>query len=186
MRKLKLQMHTSIDGIVSGIIGQAPFNWDQELRQYSIDNARKATTILVGRKIASDFIRHWQSVADNPHDPDCELGTLISEIPKVIFSKTVQDAEWPNATVLTGDIVGHVNALKRQAGGDMIVYGGRGFVASLVEHHLIDEYHLLLNPVAAGSGQAIFSGLSEIARYRLCTTQVSSTGTVLLQYEPRA
>jgi dihydrofolate reductase len=184
MRKLKLQMHMSIDGMVSGIIGQAPFNWDQDLRQYSIDNAATATTILIGRKIASDFIRHWKSVADNPDDPDRELGRLISEIPKVVFSKTVLKSEWPNATVMTDDIVGHVNELKRQAGGDIIAYGGRGFVASLVEHQLIDEYHLLLNPVAAGSGLTIFSGLPEMFRLRLCMTRASSSGTVLLQYEP--
>ena len=173
MGKLKLQMHTSLDGIVSGIIGQAPFNWDEELRQYSIDNAANATTILIGRKIASDFIRHWRSVADNPNDPNRELGRLISELPKVVFSRAT-----------TGDIVGDVNELKRQTGGDIIVYGGRGFVASLVEHHLIDEYHLFLNPVAAGSGQTIFSGLPGMSRLRLCATNVSSSGTVLLRYEP--
>src|SRR6266581_3910501 len=141
MRRLKLQMQISIDGMV------------------------------LGRKTAVGFIPHWKSVAANPKGPDFEIGTLITNIPKVVFSRTLQKSEWPNATVANGEIADYVNQLKRQTGKDLLVYGGSSFVASLIEHNLIDEYHLLLNPVFLGNGLTISSGLTDGLRLTLMTSR---------------
>jgi dihydrofolate reductase len=185
MRRLKLQMHVSLDGLVAARAQTGPgyFNWDTELRQYSISNAANVDYILLGRKTAVNFIPHWKAVADNPKDTDFEIGKVITDIPKVVFSKTLQKSEWPNATVSSGDIAESVNQLKKEPGKDMLVYGGSGFVASLIEHDLIDEYHLLVNPVALGSGSPIFSGLSAPLRLTLVTHKAFSSGTVLLHYK---
>ena len=184
MRKLKLQMQVSIDGMVAGQKGPPHFNWDKEVRQYSIANAANVDCILLGRKTATGFIPHWKSVADNPKDADFEFGKLVTVIPKVVFSETLRKSEWPNATVANGGIVDHVNQLKTQAGKDLLVYGGSSFVASLVERNLIDEYHLLVNPVLLGSGQTISRGLADTLRLTLVTNRVFSCGTVLLCYKP--
>jgi dihydrofolate reductase len=157
MRRLKLQMQVSIDGMVDVQRGHH-FNWDEEVRQYSIANATNVDCIPLGRKTAAGFIPHWKSVAANPKDPDCEIGTLITNIPKVVFSRTLRKSEWPNATVANGEIADYVNQLKRQTGKDLLVYGGSSFVASLIERNLIDEYHLLLNPVVLGSRVTIARG----------------------------
>lgn len=85
MRRLKLQMHISIDGMAGRQEGATHFNWDAELRQYSIENAANAGSILLGRKTAENFIPHWKSVADNPKAPDLELGRLITDKPKIVF-----------------------------------------------------------------------------------------------------
>jgi dihydrofolate reductase len=183
MRKLKLQMQVSIDGVV-GVQRGHRFNWDEELRQYSIANAANVDCILLGRKTAAGFIPHWKSVAANPRDADFEFGKLITGVPKVVFSRTLEKSEWPNATVANGEIANTVNQLKRQTGKDLLVYGGSDFVASLVERNLIDEYHLLLNPVLLGSGLSIFSGLADTLRLTLVTNRAFSCGTVLLCYEP--
>ncbi|HKW16649.1 MAG TPA: dihydrofolate reductase family protein [Terriglobales bacterium] len=186
MRRLKLQMHISIDGMVAlpAQSGRGNFNWDAELRQYSISNAANVDCILLGRKTAASFIPHWKAVADNPKDADFEIGKVITDLPKVVFSKTIQKSEWPNATVANGEIADSVNQLKSQTGKDMLVYGGSGFVASLIENNLIDEYYLLVNPVALGSGLTIFSGLTGPLRLTLVNHKVFSCGTVLLRYEP--
>lgn len=123
-----------------------------------------------------------ESVADNPKDPDFEIGKIITDIPKVVFSKTVQKSEWPNATVVNGELADSVNKLKRGTGKDMLVYGGSSFVASLIEQRLIDEYHLLVNPVALGSDLTIFSGLAEPSRLSLLTHKAFSCGAILLVY----
>ena len=183
MRRLKLQMQISIDGMV-GVQRGHRFNWDEEVRQYSIANAANVDCILLGRKTAMGFIPHWKSVADNPNDADCEFGTLITGIPKVVFSRTLRKSEWPNATVANHEIADYVNQLKRQAGKDLLVYGGSSFVASLIERNLIDEYHLLVNPVALGNGVTIFGGLADTLRLTPVTTRGFSCGTVLLCYEP--
>jgi dihydrofolate reductase len=184
MRRLKLQMHVSIDGIAAAQRGRAHFNWDEELKQYSIGNLANVDCLLLGRKTAPDFIRHWKSVGDNSNDVDSAFGKLLTGIPKVVFSRSVQKSEWPNATVAKGELAGEVNQLKSLAGKDMLVYGGCGFVESLIEHNLIDEFHLLVNPIALGSGQPIFSSLPNALRLSLIRSRAFSSGTVLLCYEP--
>lgn len=186
MRKLKLQMQVSIDGMVAAQrqAGPGRFNWDEEVRQYSIDNAANVDCILLGRKTAAGFIPHWKSVGANPKDADFEFGKLITGIPKVVFSRTLRKSEWPNVTVANGEIADSVNQLKRQAGKDLLVYGGSSFVASLIEHNLVDEYHLLVNPVFLGSGATIFAGLAEPLCLILVKDRAFSYGTVLLCYEP--
>jgi dihydrofolate reductase len=183
-RGLKLQMHISIDGMVSAQNGKTFFNWDDEIRQYSIANAANVGCILLGRKTAGGFIPHWKSVADNPEHADFEIGKVITDLPKVVFSKTLRESEWANTTVANGEIADRVNQLKRQAGKDLLVYGGSSFVSSLIEHHLVDEYHLLMNPVALGNGQPIFRGLVDTLRLTLVASRPFSCGTVLLRYEP--
>jgi dihydrofolate reductase len=179
-------MHVSIDGMVEGQ-GRAHFNiWDAEARQYSIANLANIDCILLGRKTARDFIPHWKSVAGNPEDADFEIGRLLTDIPKVVFSKSLLKSEWPNATVATDEVVDSVNQLKRQPGKDLIVYGGSSFVASLIDHKLIDEYHLLLNPVFFGSGVTISRGSADTLRLKLTKNKAFSSGTVLLCYEPLA
>jgi dihydrofolate reductase len=184
MRRLKLQMQVSIDGMIAAQRGHTHFQWDEEVRQYSIANAANVDCILLGRKTATGFIPHWKSVAANPEDADFGFGTLITDIPKVVFSRTLRKSEWPNATVANGEIVDYVNQLKRQTGKDLLVYGGSSFVASLIDRNLIDEYHLLLNPVVLGSGLTIFRGLADALRLTLVTNRAFSCGTVLLCYEP--
>jgi dihydrofolate reductase len=179
-------MQVSIDGMVAAQTqtGREHFNWDEQVRQYSIANATNVDSILLGRKTATGFIPHWKSVAANPQDADFEFGKLVTDIPKIIFSRTLQKSEWPNTTVANGEIIDHVDQLKRQPGKDLLVYGGTSFVASLIKHHLIDEYHLLLNPVVFGSGSTVYSELADNLRLSLATTKAFSCGTVLLCYEP--
>jgi len=184
MRRLKLQMQVSIDGMVAGQKGPTHFNWDEEVKQYSIANAANVDCILLGRKTAAGFIPHWKSVADNPKNADFEIGRVITDIPKVVFSKTLQKSEWPNATVANGELAESVNQLKRQTGKDLLVYGGSSFVASLIDRNLMDEYHLLVNPVFLRSGPTISKGLADTLRLALVTTRAFCCGTVLLCYEP--
>jgi dihydrofolate reductase len=186
MRKLKLQMQVSVNGMIGTKTQKGPvsFNWDDEIRQYSISNAANVDCILLGRRTADGFIPHWRSVAANPKDADFELGKLITSKPNVVFSRTLRKSEWPNATVATDELADSVNQLKKQTGKDLLVYGGSGFVTSLIEHNLVDEYHLLVNPVALGSGLTIFAGLADALPLTLVKTKSFSCGTILLCYEP--
>jgi dihydrofolate reductase len=118
MRKLKLQMQVSVNGMIGTKTQKGPgsFNWDDEIRQYSISNTANVDCILLGRRTADGFIPYWRSVAANPKDADFELGKLITSIPKVIFSRTLRKSEWPNATVATDELADSVNQLKKQTG----------------------------------------------------------------------
>ena len=184
MGKLKLQMQLSLDGFASSNTPGEDFNWDDEVRTFSIENTEGVDRILLGRKTAEGFIPHWASVAANPNDTDYLVGKRLTEIPKIVFSNTVTKSKWPNAEIKTGGIVKGVNELKKQIAGDLLVYGGSSFVSSLIKEGLIDQYHLLVNPIAIGNGETIFQSLTSTLALRLLESRQFSCGTVLLVYEP--
>jgi dihydrofolate reductase len=180
MRKLKLQMHISLDGFVAGI-NNAPtnFNWDNELRKHSISNLEHVDAILLGSKTAVNFIPYWASVAEKPENPDYAVGKLITDIPKIVFSQNTTTSNWKNATMANGDLVAEVKKLKTENGNDMMVYGGVDFVSSLISEDLIDEYHLLFEPMALGCGRPIFKQNTNL---KLVKTTSFSCGVLVLQY----
>ncbi len=182
MRKLKLQMHISIDGFVSATGSESSnFKWDDEIRKYSVANLGQVDYVLLGSKTAPAFIPHWASVAANPNDPDYPVGKLLTDIPKIIFSKKTTKSELSNAKMENGDLVDEIKKLKKEKGNDMIVYGGVDFVSSLISNQLIDEYHLLVNPVALGSGMPVFKQRTNL---KLVKATPFSCGIVIVKYEP--
>lgn len=161
MRKLKLQMQVSVDGFVAGPEGQLDWmtwTWDNQLMDFVSDLTKSVDTILMGRKMADGFMRHWEAAANNPEDPSQPFAHLMVGYPKIIFSRANQSVSGINASMATHPLVEEVNNLKQQPGKDIIVYGGAGFVTSLIENNLIDELNLFINPTAIGEGLRIFSG----------------------------
>src|SRR5688500_1834105 len=159
MRKLKLQMQISIDAIVTVESEGTNFNWDNEVRGFSTENLNTVDAIVLGRNTAEDFIPYWEKVSRDPNSSDFEFGKLLTNIPKVVFSAELKTSKWKNTTVANGDIAEEIQKLKNKEGLDMIVFGGISFVSSLIKHKLIDEAHLLVNPVAFGKGETIFKSL---------------------------
>jgi len=182
-RKLKLQMHISLDGFVNDSNG-ANFNWEKDAKKFSIDNLKNVDSILLGRKTAEGFIPYWAGVAANPSHEDHKIGKLLTDIPKIILSKKLKQSKWENATVINGNIADEIKNLKKKKGKDIIVYGGHSFVASLIQQGLIDEYYFLLNPVAFGSGEQIFNTIKKGLRLTLQKSRAFKCGTVLLCYTP--
>lgn len=178
-------MVISIDGFVEGDYGGANIQWDDEAYKFCIDNLKNVDCILLGRNTAEGFIPHWRGVANNPKDSEYKLGKPLTNIRKIVFSKKLKTSKWDNATVAKGDIVKEIKALKKRKGKDMIVYGGYSFVSSLIQHGLIEEYFLLVNPVAYGSGEPIFNSLKNNLQLKLETCNPFPCGIVLLHYKQR-
>ncbi len=186
MRKLKLQIQISVDGFVAGPNGEMDWmiwNWDDALEAFVNELTAPVDCILLGRKMTEGFISHWENVASNPDDPEYLFGKKFIDTPKVVFSKTLKTSEWKNTIVATGTIADEVNRLKQQIGGDIIVYGGASFVSDLIEHDLIDEYDLFVNPAAIGKGLSIFTGREEPMRLSLSTARQFDCGIVVHQYK---
>jgi len=188
MRKLKLQVTMSIDGFVAGPAGEMDWmSWDksENILAYIMEINGSADTILLGRKMTDGFIPYWENVVANPKDPSYLLGKIMIDTPKVVFTKTLKKSVWANTTLATGDITDEVNKLKKKEGKDIIVYGGAGFVSSLVKEGLIDEYHLFVDPAAIGKGMPIFKELTGVRQFTLIKSIPSDSGTVVLVYEPK-
>ena len=188
MRKLKLQVQMSVDGYVATPTGELDWmtwDWDDALVNYVNELTGSMDTILLGRKMTDGFISHWAKVANDPTDPTHTSGKIFTDTPKVVFTKTLKKSSWPNTDIATGDLVDEINRLKRQNGKDIIVYGGASFVASLVKHQLIDEFHLFVNPAVLGDGLTIFNTVDRRQTLTLVNAIPFDCGIVLLHYEPK-
>jgi dihydrofolate reductase len=188
MRKLKLQMQTTVDGFVAGPNGELDWmtwDWDDELKDVANDLTDSSETILMGRKMTDDFVKYWTGVLKNPESPEYEFAKKMVDYPKVVFTKTLDDSVWANTTLAKGDIVEEVNRRKNQSAKDIIVYGGAGFVSSLIKENLIDEYNLFVNPVAIRKGMTIFEKLDAKLNLKLVNGKAFDCGIVLLCYEPK-
>ena len=109
----------------------------------------------------------------------------MNEIPKVVFSKSLEEATWPGTSVARGELADEISALRRQPGGDIIAWGGASFAQALSRAGLVDEYVLVIHPVAFGSGLPMFRDLPEPVQLELVEAQTFDTGTVLHVYKRR-
>lgn len=191
MRKLKLQVQTSIDGYVARIDGQLDWmqwNWDEELKDFVNKLSEPVDTILLGRVLAEGFIPAWQSRIADPETAD-EFGRKMVKSQKIVFSKTLKNEDitknnWENVELAKEDYVQYINWLKKQSGNDIIAYGGSRFVASLIEAGLIDDFYLFVNPSAIGNGMTIFNKVKGKQSYNLVNAKQFSCGIALLNYTP--
>jgi dihydrofolate reductase len=183
MRKLKLQMQMTIDGYVGGPEGQLDWmcpEMDPLQLQLLKELTESMDTILLGRKMAEGFSTYWEHVVNTqPDSPEYPYAKIFVDTPKIVFSKTITTVKGKNALVENGDLVAVVNNLKKQAGKDIIVYGGAGFVAELITNHLIDELYLFINPAAIGNGLKIFTGRFN---FKLQKSASYSNSVVVNQY----
>lgn len=187
MRKLKLQVQMTVDGYIAGPHSEMDWlalNWDKELENYVKELTEPVDCIVLGRKLAEGFIPHWTAVAADPNHPEFAAGKKFTDTHKVVFTKTLKKAEWDNTVLANGDLVTEITQLKKQAGNDIIAYGGATFVSALIAHGLIDEFHLFVNPAAIGDGLTIFRELSRQQKLTLKKATAFDCGIVVLCYEP--
>lgn len=172
----------SVDGFIAGPNGEMDwltFEWDDAIKNYVTEITEPVDCIVLGRKLAEGFLPHWAS------HPEAEGADKINRTPKVVFTKTLENCDWDNTTLATGDLVDEIQALKSQAGGDIIAYGGASFVSHLIASGLVDEFHLFVNPAVLGSGLSIFAGVNIKQNLTLDRSIAFPCGIVLLCYVPK-
>ena len=182
MRKLKLQVQMTVDGFVAGPEGQLDWmtrNLDEGVIARIVEITDSSDTILLGRKMTDGFIKYWEAV--QPESPEYVFARRMVNTPKVVFSKTLTRIEGKNVRVESGELVQAVNQLKGQRGKDIVVYGGATFVSELIEHDLIDEFNIFVNPVAIGRGMRIFKDRKAL---RLIGSTAYPGGVVVNTYQP--
>jgi dihydrofolate reductase len=158
-----MQMQITIDGFVGRPDGQLDWmSFDTDPKNLELINHLTDTsdTIIMGRKMAPDFIKYWESVPKE--SPEYDFAQKMINIPKIIFSKTLKTITGRNARIENGDLKTEINKLKNTPGKDVVVYGGANFMSSLIKENLIDDYYLFINPVALGSGLRIFTDMTKL------------------------
>lgn len=189
MRKLKLQVQVSIDGFIAGPNGEMDWmvwDWDDALKDYVSKLTDSVDTIVLGRKLAQEFIPYWENVALDEKNPEWDFGKLMTIYRRVVFSKTLpRKAPWKNVEVVSEDLNIAMRKLKEEKGRDIIAYGGSSFVSSLIKEDLVDEYYLFVNPAALGRGLPIFQSVERKLDFKLHECLHFDCGIALLHYQKR-
>jgi dihydrofolate reductase len=183
MRKLKLQMHVTLDGFSIMEDGGKNFKWDSKVIKFCVDNLKDVDVLLLGRKTADELIPFWDKVALNKKHPDYVLGKRISELPKIVFSNSAKENKWQNATLVKSDIKKEIHRLKKLKGKNMLAYGGVSFASSLIEHGLVDDFYFLKNPFCLGKGLSIFKEDKDVLTFKLEQSKPFPCGTIMLYYK---
>lgn len=192
MRKVIVTEWLSLDGVA-----QAPGTPDEDTskgfrhggwhlpyfddisRKWVVDNLTGAGGFLFGRRTYEAFAAYW------PHAGGEErvIADPLNSKPKYVASTTLTGPlPWPGSTVLRGDVVGAVRALRQEDGGALLAIGSTRLVHTLLEHDLVDELRLMIDPLLLGGGKRAFADHGDPRELRLVDCQATTTGAILATY----
>jgi dihydrofolate reductase len=183
MRKIVHMVHTSLDGCVEGPNGE--FDWPvmgPELSGYSRELSAHCGEFAYGRKVWDMMSAFWpaaESISDDPHD--IAFAPVWRETPKVVFSRTLDKADW-NTRVVGGDLSEVVAGLKAEPGPDLLLMGGAELPGRLTALGLIDEYQVFVHPVVLGGGKRPFAEGTARLGLELAETRTFDGRVVLLRF----
>ena len=182
MRRVILQMGVTLDGYVAGRGGEGDWGLPAEhpdVRAWKVASLRKAGTHIMGRVTYEQMAGYWPNATG-------EYADFMNKLPKVAFSKTLPAARWAGSRIARGDLTEEIAALKSDSGGEVMAHGGAAFVQALSRLGLIDEYRLVILPVALGSGLPLFKDLAKPLRVDLTEARSFPDGTAIHVYQPIA
>jgi dihydrofolate reductase len=181
MRTLVLQMGVTLDGYVAGPGGEGDWGLPPEhpdVRAWKVASLRQVGTHIMGRVTYEQMAAYWPTAAG-------DYAEFMNTLPKVVFSKTLPAAGWAGSQIARGDLAEEIAALKSDSGGGIIMaHGGAAFVQALSRLGLVDEYRLVILPVALGSGLPLFKDLANPLRVELAEARSFPDGTVIHVYQP--
>jgi len=181
MRKVIMWNLVTLDGYFEG---PKPWDivwheivWGDELERLSIEQANDAGMLLFGRVTYEGMASYWPSQKG-------EIADFMNAIPKVVFSRTLERADWKNTKLVRWKAEEEVPKLKQQPGKDLFIFGSANLCSTLTRHGLIDEYRLGLVPVVLGRGNPLFKSSEDRIRLQLVEARPLKSGCVILRYRP--
>jgi dihydrofolate reductase len=190
MRKIIVFTNLTLDGVM-----QAPARSDEDLRgdfryggwgvpyqamSYATgDSFLNTGAYLFGRKTYMDFYAVWPNRNDSPYSE------MLNQAPKYIASTTLKEPlPWANSILLNSDVAHSVAELKAQAGKDFLVIGSGELIGTLMQHHLVDLFVLLIHPLVLGTGRRLFPEGSPKTALQLRDLKSTPNGVVIATYQP--
>jgi dihydrofolate reductase len=182
MRKAIIFVMTSLDGYFEGSNGDLSWhNVDAEFNDFAAEQLDEADILLFGRKTYELMAGYWPSDTAVTNDPI--IAGMMNSKPKIVFSKSMDKAEWNNTRLLS-DVGAGILELKEQPGKDLLILGSANLAVSLIEQKLIDEFRIMVNPVVLGDGAILFDGIKDRHKLKLLNIITFKSGNVLLNYTP--
>lgn len=192
--KLTLNTFLSLDGVMQGPGGpdedvSGGFDrggWlvphvDEDFGRIVDGWFAQAEALLLGRTTYQMMQPYWEQVTD----PENAVATAMNNLPKYLVSATVTEPTWQNTTVISGDVAGTVARLKSRPGGELQVHGSHRLARTLHDAGLVDEYRMILFPVALGKGKRLFDDGAVPSAFELVDSMVTAAGAVSLTLRPK-
>ena len=179
MRRIVAGLFVSLDGVF-----EAPETWhfpyfNDEMAETVASQMAAADTMLLGRRTYEEFAAYWADKGS-----DIELADQINDTPKLVASTTLKSVAWRNSSLIEGDVVDHLRALKQGPGKDISITGSGTLVRSLLRAGVLDELRLLVHPIVVGSGKRLFDGGGDRVPLKLVESRTFTTGVLYLTYAP--
>jgi dihydrofolate reductase len=195
MRRITMFNRVSADGYFAGPDGN--LNWvvpDPDVDKAGVAGIPENDTVLFGRKTYEMFAQYWPRVAEDadkapdPHVPGREtrdiraFATMLNSATKLVFSRTLKSATWKNSQLFHDLDPSAIEALKREPGKGMIIFGSGTIASQLAEHGLIDDFIFVVNPVLLGNGRTLLNGMPASTRLKLVEAKPYASGNILIRY----
>jgi dihydrofolate reductase len=184
MPRLIMFNSVSLDGYFTSATGDMSWahRYDPEWTAFVSGNASGDAVLTFGRKTYELMASYWPTPMAAKNNPS--VAAAMNKFPKLVFSKTLDKVDWSSTKLVKGDLVTEVRKRKQEPGKDMVILGSGAIVSQLAENGLIDEYQIVLTPVALGAGRPLFEGLKNKLDLKLIKTRAFGNGNVVLWYEP--
>ncbi|MFB9844561.1 dihydrofolate reductase family protein [Mucilaginibacter ginsenosidivorans] len=185
MRKIISFMHMSLDGFVAGPNGEMDWiNVDEEIFDHVGKRVSESDTALYGRVTYQMMEDYWPTAGDAPDADkhDIEHSKWYNDAHKIVLSKTMKNADLDNTTIISDDLSGRINEIKRQPGSDILLFGSPTATHSLNQHGLIDGYWLFVNPIILGHGIALLANIKDKVKLKLLISRQFACGVTALDY----
>jgi dihydrofolate reductase len=190
MRKLIVNTFLTLDGVMQapGGPGEDPTGnfqhegwsvnyWDDKMNEMMGEFMSEPSEMLLGRKTYEIFAAHWPYSTEPGADE-------LNNARKYVASRTLNQVDWNNSTLLKGDVAQEIRKLKEQDGPDLSVPGSSNLIQTLLKNNLVDELRLFIFPVVIGNGKRLFGGGTIPTDLKLKDTKTSSTGVIMAVYTP--
>ena len=154
------------------------FVFDDELGAYITDSQKEANLLLFGRTTYEMMAAYWPGA-------EGQIAEFMNTVEKIVFSRTLDKADWANTRLVGDDVPGEVRRLKATGSGDIFVFGSAEMASTLVSAGLVDEFRFGINPVLLGSGTPLLKGGFARTGLELISVKPLKSGVVILHYQPR-
>jgi dihydrofolate reductase len=180
MRKIRVSEFLSLDGVM-----EAPERWhfpfaSEDMQAYNLERVLAPDVLVLGRVTYDIFASSWPKRTNNEYGMADKFNTM----PKYVVSSTLAKADWNNTTVIKTNAIEEIAKLKQQPGGDISITGSATLVHALLQAGLIDELHLIVDPIIVGQGKRLFEAGSQPLNLKLIDSRTFSGGGVALTYQP--
>jgi dihydrofolate reductase len=183
MRNIYVFNMITLDGFFEGPKREIDWhNVDSEFNEFAEHQLNNTDIILFGRVTYELMAHYWPTEIAVKNDPI--IAHKMNMIPKIVFSKTLEMADWNNTRIIKENITEEVSKLKRQPGKELALFGSSDLAATFIQLGLIDEYRIMINPVILGSGKSVFQGIRDRHNLTLIRTRTFRSGNILLYYQP--